>query len=47
MVLIKASKNADYSQVIDVLDEMLINRVGKYAIVNPTPEELNFIYSRP
>jgi biopolymer transport protein ExbD len=43
MVLIKASKNADYSQVIDVLDEMLINDVKKYAIVKPTLEELELL----
>ena len=47
MVLIKAGEKADYSQVIDVLDEMLINNVRKYAIINPTPEELDFINNRP
>jgi biopolymer transport protein ExbD len=46
MVLIKAGEKADYSQVIDVLDEMLINNVKKYAIIDPTPEELNYIYTR-
>lgn len=43
MVLIKPAKNADYSQVIDVLDEMLINNVRKYAIVKPTPEEIELL----
>jgi biopolymer transport protein ExbD len=47
IIMIKAGEKADYSQVIDVLDEMLINDVRKYAIINPTPEELNFIYARP
>ena len=40
MVLIKAGENANYSQAIDAMDEMLINRVTRYALVKPTPEEL-------
>jgi biopolymer transport protein ExbD len=43
MVLIKAGQNANYSQVIDALDEMLINDVKKYAIVKPTPAELELL----
>lgn len=43
MVLIKAGENANYSQAIDVLDEMLINRVIRYALVKPTSEELSFL----
>ena len=47
MVLIKAGPEANYSQAIDALDEMLINRVIRYAIVKPTPEELNYLTTTP
>jgi biopolymer transport protein ExbD len=39
MVLIKPGSNASYNEVINVLDEMTINRVKKYAIVKMTGEE--------
>jgi len=47
MVLIKAGDDANYSQAIDALDEMLINRVIRYAIVKPTSEELNYLTKTP
>jgi biopolymer transport protein ExbD len=43
MVLIKAGEDANYSQAIDALDEMLINRVIRYAIVKPASEELTYL----
>lgn len=43
MVLIKAGENANYSQAINALDEMLINNVKRYAIVDPTSEELTLL----
>ncbi len=43
MVLVKASEDATYSSVIDVLDEMLINGVEKYALVEITDEEEEWI----
>jgi biopolymer transport protein ExbD len=43
MVLIKANEQANYADVVDALDEMLINQVGKYAIVDPTTEELTWL----
>jgi biopolymer transport protein ExbD len=43
MVIIKAGRNANYSQVIDALDEMLLNNVKKYAIVNPTLAEFELL----
>lgn len=43
VVIIKAGENASYFQVIDVLDEMLINDVKKYAIVKPIPAELELL----
>jgi biopolymer transport protein ExbD len=43
MVLIKAGDNANYSQAIDALDEMLINRVIRYALVKLSPDELVYL----
>ncbi|MEO5562531.1 MAG: biopolymer transporter ExbD [Chitinophagaceae bacterium] len=43
MVLIKAGEGTSYENVIDVLDEILINDVKKYAIVKPEIEELRFM----
>lgn len=39
MVLIKAGKDANYRNVVDIMDEMLINRVDRYAMVDITDEE--------
>ena len=38
-VVIKPSKDADYGRTVDVLDEMTINEVKVYAIVDISPEE--------
>lgn len=39
MVLIKANSDANYRNVVDIMDEMLINRVDRYAMVDITDEE--------
>lgn len=39
MVLIKPSADASYENVVAILDEMLINNVGRYAIVDLTEDE--------
>lgn len=39
MLLIKPAKGASYKNIIDLLDEILINDVKKYAIVAPAKEE--------
>ncbi|RBL93719.1 ExbD/TolR family protein [Chitinophaga flava] len=39
MVLIKADKQARYENVVDIMDEMLINQVDRYAIVDIHPKE--------
>jgi biopolymer transport protein ExbD len=39
MLLIKPGKNASYKSVVDVLDEMTISRVKKYALVKLSEEE--------
>ena len=43
MVLIKADDKAKYKNLIDILDEMQITNVGKYAIVDIQPAELELI----
>ncbi|MFY0253252.1 ExbD/TolR family protein [Chitinophaga sp. 30R24] len=42
MVLIKADKRASYKNVVDIMDEMLINRVARYALVDINPAEEGF-----
>lgn len=42
MVLIKPNNDADYKSLVGVLDEMTINRIARYAIVDPGKEELQF-----
>lgn len=39
MVLIKADKQARYENVVDIMDEMLINQVDRYAIVDISRQE--------
>lgn len=43
MLLIKASDESVYANVIDAMDEALINEVKRYAIVNMTDEEKAFL----
>jgi len=42
ILIIKAEKEASYKNVIDVLDEVLINCVTHYVVVEPTADELNY-----
>jgi hypothetical protein len=39
VVLIKPFEEANYRAVVDALDEMTINGVTRYAIVDPGPED--------
>jgi biopolymer transport protein ExbD len=43
MVLIKADDKANYKNVVDIMDEMLINDVDRYAMVDITPAEQGFL----
>jgi biopolymer transport protein ExbD len=38
-VIIKPSKEANYGRTVDILDEMTINNISRYAIIDITPEE--------
>lgn len=43
VVVIKPNTEATYKNTIDILDEMTINNVGRYALVDITPEENTFV----
>jgi len=43
MVLIKADDKANYKNVVDIMDEMLINDVDRYAMVDITPAEAVYL----
>ncbi|WP_018630735.1 ExbD/TolR family protein [Niabella aurantiaca] len=43
MVMIKPGKNADYRTVVHVLDEMVINKIARYALVAPDADDLKYI----
>lgn len=42
-IIIKPDKDATYKNTIDVLDEMSINVIDRYAMVDPTPDEYSKI----
>lgn len=46
MLLIKAGDQASYTNLIDALDEAIIHDVKKYAVVKPSPEEINYPESK-
>ena len=43
IVVIKADEKANYKNLVDILDEMLICNIGRYAIVDITPVEKEMI----
>lgn len=43
VVIIKPAKTASYKAVVDILDEMTINEVKRYALVDITEEELEYV----
>jgi hypothetical protein len=42
-VVIKATDKSNYKNMIDILDEMLICNIGRYAIVDITPPEIDML----
>jgi len=43
MVIIKPTQDATYKNTVDILDEMKIDDVRRYALVDITPDEYKFI----
>lgn len=43
VVIIKPAKTASYKAVVDILDEMTINEIKRYALVDITDEELEYV----
>jgi biopolymer transport protein ExbD len=46
MVLIKPGSRSAYKNIMDALDEMTINDVRKFAIIDPDNEEIEFLKTR-
>jgi biopolymer transport protein ExbD len=42
MLIIKATKEASYKNLMDVIDEVLINDIRHYAVADPAPEEIKY-----
>lgn len=47
MVLIKPDGECRYENIVDILDEMAIARVARYAVVDLTADDRNMISQRP
>jgi biopolymer transport protein ExbD len=47
IVMIKADKTAKYRNIVDVIDEMQICNIARYAIVDPNEFELKLINNAP
>ena len=43
MLLIKPSPEANYSDIVDMIDQVLINKVEKYAVAKPEPAEVHYL----
>lgn len=46
MILIKPSDNSNYTSIVDVLDEIAINNVKRYALIKLTKEEEAFLMKK-
>jgi len=47
IVLIKADEKSKYKDIVDIIDEMAICNISKYAIVPPSPYELKLLETAP
>ncbi|ASZ10602.1 biopolymer transporter ExbD [Chitinophaga pendula] len=47
MVLIKADQHASYKNIVDIMDEMLINKVESYTLADMTAQEHTYLTNRP
>ena len=47
IVLIKADEKAKYKDMVDIIDEMAICNIASYAVVDPTPTELELLKNAP
>jgi biopolymer transport protein ExbD len=47
IVLIKADEKAKYKDIVDIIDEMAICNIASYAVVDPTPVELEMLKNAP
>jgi hypothetical protein len=43
VVIIKAGPEATYKNTVDMLDEMFIGEVKRYALVKITPQDMQFV----
>lgn len=43
VIIIKAGNEATYKNTVDLLDEMLINDIKRYALVDITPQDMAFV----
>jgi hypothetical protein len=46
MLLIKPAPNSEYEEVIEMLDQVLLHEVGKYALVSLSNQEKSFLLER-
>jgi biopolymer transport protein ExbD len=46
VLMVKPAPESNYQQLVNVLDEMLINDVKRYAIMDLTPEEKEIAYAK-
>ena len=44
VVMIKPTKGSNYQNLVNLLDEMLINGVTRYAVIEPSAEEVQLLF---
>lgn len=46
-ILIKAVEKAKYRNLVDIIDEMAICNIGSYAVIDPSPEDIEYLKTAP